>query len=422
MRPLQIGVPGDKSIAHRSLMFAALADGESQIRGLPDGLDVRSTAACLGALGVSLTQDGPVCRVRGVGVRGFVAPCESLDCGNSGTTIRLLSGLLAGSPITVTLTGDESLCGRPMGRVIDPLMAMGARIMHQQGRAPLTISGGDLTGHTHQLSVASAQVKSAILLAGLSAKGPTVVIEPGPGRDHTERLLQAMGAPIEVDGNQIVIHETVKLAPLTLTIPGDPSSAAYWLALGVFGRVPVTVADIAVNRTRVGFIDMLRQSGARVQAGVPRDAAGEPVASVTARPGMPGQPLRASGSLVVRAIDELPLAMIMSALVPGRSEFRDAAELRVKECDRIAAVADNLQRLGAQVEQYPDGLAVDGGRPLRAAELDSFGDHRIAMSLGVLAAVTGLSLRIQGAAAAAVSYPGFFAELAERTGATPVVA
>jgi len=420
---IRVAVPGDKSIGHRSLMFAAIAEGESLIRGLPEGLDVRSTVSCLQALGVRI-ELGELCRVQGVGLRGLRAPDGALDCGNSGTTMRLLAGILAGSGISATLTGDDSLCGRPMRRVIDPLAAMGAQISHHNGGAPLTIfgaeAGAQLTGKIHQLPVASAQVKSAILLAGLSAEGQTQVLEPGPARDHTERMLAWMGAPLECESGRITISRTERLTPLSLTVPGDPSSAAFWLALGVFSQTPVQVAGLSLNRTRIGFIDLLRQAGARLEITDVSEMAGEPVGTVTAMPGLPERPLCASGSLVVRAIDELPLAMTLAALVPGRSVFRDAAELRVKECDRIRAVADNLRRLGVPVEESPDGLAISGGGPLQAAVLESHGDHRIAMSGGVLAALTPTPIQLRGAEASAVSYPTFFAELEEHFGVTPM--
>lgn len=411
---LALRVPGDKSIAHRALLVAALASGESALRGLPEGQDVESTARCLEALGVSIrrsTPADPVWRVRGAGLQGLREPAGDLDCGNSGTTLRLLAGVLAGSGTYATLTGDESLRSRPMLRVIHPLVAMGAQVLHDGGRAPLVVGGGEgggLTGRAHELEVASAQVKSAILLAGLWAAGETTVVEPVPTRDHTETMLAAAGVEVERKGKSVTVRPARRLRPLEeFGVPGDFSSAAFWLGLGLFGEAPVSVVDVGTNPTRTGFLRILEAAGARFEVTASRRSGGEPVATVTAFPGRPG-PLSARGELVVAAIDEIPLAMILSALVPGRSEFRDAAELRVKECDRIDAVARNLERLGARVEEFPDGLAIEGGRPLHAGEVESRGDHRIAMGFAVLAAASGVGIRVQGAEAAAVSYPGFF--------------
>ena len=409
-------VPGDKSISHRALILGALAEGRTEATNLGTGADVRSTAAALRALGVPLDISGAAATVEGVGLRGLRAPAGVLDCGNSGTTLRLLAGVLAGAGIPAVLDGDDSLRVRPMGRVIAPLRAMGARLDGAPGdRAPLRLHGGvRLAGVRHELAVASAQVKSLLLLAGLHADGATSVREPHPSRDHTERMLTAQGAPLvrEPDGAWTIRRPDRPLAPFgRLEIPGDPSSAAFLATAALL--VPggeVTVPGVLVNPTRSGFFGALERMGAPLEVRRGPDRAGEPTATVTVRHG----PLR--GTLVASAevpslVDEVPLLAVVATQAEGRTEIRGAGELRVKESDRLARIAAGLGAMGAFVEELPDGLVIHGPTPLAGAALDAAGDHRIAMAFAVAGLAAAGETTVDGAEWADVSWPGFFALL-----------
>ncbi len=412
-RPIRgaVRVPGDKSISHRALLLAALADGESRIRGLLRSNDCRATRGCLEDLGVEMvdSEDGAVA-VRGVGLRGLRRPAAPLDCVRSGTTMRLLAGVLAGQPFTSLLTGDEQLLRRPMARVVDPLRRMGARIESEGGRAPLRIRGTTLHGAEHRQEVASAQVKSALLLAGLTAEGSTLVHEPGPSRDHTERMLAAMGADVRVDGRTIAVSPAGRLAPIDLSVPGDASSAAYWLvAATLLPGSRLTLAGVGINPTRTGLIDVLRAMGASIEAENERIEAGEPMADLVVE----ARALRGTaveGEAVVRMIDEFPVLAVAATQAHGTTVVRDAGELRVKESDRIASTVDSLRRLGARIEGRLDGFAVDGPTRLCGGGVDARGDHRLVMALAVAGWIADGPVTIDGAERAEDSYPGFFAE------------
>ncbi len=420
-RPLalrgELAVPGDKSIAHRAMLLNALARGQARVSNIPAGEDCAATLRCLRALGVQIEDDSPgILRITGRDGR-LSAPAQPLDAGESGTTMRLMAGLLAGQPFRSVLTGTPQLQSRPMDRVVGPLREMGARITGAQGgaRAPLEIEGGGLRGIRYRLPVASAQVKSAILIAGLSAQGETVVEEPEQTRDHTERMLRAMGAAIEVRGSVITLRPGA-LTAVDVNIPGDMSSAACWLVAALLHPdAEIVVRGVGVNPGRTGILDALREMGARISLERERAIGGEPVADLRARSSRL-RGVTAAGALAPRLIDELPLLAVCGALASGVTEIRDAAELRLKESDRIKSMADGLRRLGASVEERPDGMLVRGGAKLTGAACESYGDHRIAMSLAVAGLVAEGATEIRGAEAVAKSYRGFWDDLARLSG------
>jgi 3-phosphoshikimate 1-carboxyvinyltransferase len=414
-------VPGDKSISHRALILGALGEGRVELANLGPGADVRSTAAVLRALGVLVEADA----VTGVGLAGLRGPAGVLACGNSGTTMRLLAGVLAGAGIPAVLDGDESLRRRPMGRVLAPLRAMGARCQGAPARgderAPLRFPGGArLAGVRHDLPIASAQVKSCLLLAGLFADGITRVREPHPSRDHTERLLAAAGVPLarDPDGALAVRRPDRPLRlPSRLEIPGDPSSAAFLAAAAVL--VPggaIEIPGVLANPTRTGFFGALARMGARVEFRRGPERAGEPTGTLVARHG-PLRGILVGASEVPALIDEVPLLAVMATQAEGRTELRGAGELRVKESDRLARIAAGLGAMGAHVEELADGLAIHGPTPLSGAVLDAASDHRIAMALAVAGLVADGETVLDGAEWADVSWPGFFALLGTLSGA-----
>ena len=408
-----VRVPGDKSISHRAALFNALAEGEASITGFSSGADCASTLDCLRRLGVGIERPGAdTVRIQ---ARGLSEPADVLDCGNSGTSMRLLSGILAGAGVFAVLTGDGSLRRRPMARVVEPLRRMGAHIQgREDGRLPplAIISSGRLRGVEHRLSVASAQVKSCLLLAGLFAEGETTVVEPAPSRDHTERMLRAMGAPVEVDGRSVTIGPS-QLRPVDVQVPGDFSSAAFWLVLGcLHPDAEVRVENVGVNPTRTGLLEILRRMGADVSIERPREVAGEPVADLVAR----SSRLRGTtvgGDLVPLAIDEVPLVALLGLFADGETVVREAAELRVKESDRVGVVGQGLQALGAEIEVTEDGWRIHPSR-LRAGRVHSHGDHRMAM-LFALAGTLGEGVEIDDAECVGVSYPGFWQTLQDLT-------
>ncbi|HEX6487484.1 MAG TPA: 3-phosphoshikimate 1-carboxyvinyltransferase [Candidatus Dormibacteraeota bacterium] len=406
-----VELPGDKSISHRALILNAIAEGTATVRNLSGGADVVSTAACLRALGVEIEGD----EVRGVGLDGLRAAADPLDCGNSGTTMRLLAGLLAPQPFESRLTGDESLRGRPMDRVVEPLRRMGAA-----ADAPPLVVGGrrPLRGIAYRMPVASAQVKSAVLLAGLYASGRTAVIEPAPTRNHTELMLAAMGAPIGVQGIAITIDRAERLKPIDVDVPGDLSAAAFWLVAGALHpHADLTLEAVGVNPTRTALLRVLEESlGARVEVRNRRLAGPEPVADLAVATGTRGGPLKTGRALAAQLIDELPVLAVAAALLPGEHEIRGAGELRVKESDRIGALAAGLAAMGADVEELSDGLRIRGPRPLEGARVESRGDHRIAMAFAVAGMLADGVTEIADAGSAAVSDPGFW-EQAARFGA-----
>lgn len=420
-RPVRIRVPGDKSLTQRSLILAALADGESALSGLLHGGDAASTAGALRSLGAGvgdLPRDGGPVRVRGVGLDGLRTTSAPLDLGNSGTGARLLMGVLAGSPLCAVLTGDASLSRRPMARVAEPLMAMGAsiRYLSEPGRLPVEIGGRrPLAPLEWALPVASAQVKSALLLAGLTGGARVRLIEPHRSRDHTERLLTQMGValregPVPQGWRVELAEPPERLEPLEFRVPGDPSSAAFFVALAALGGAgkALRVEEVGLNRTRTAFFDVARRMGARI-ACAPEGATGpgEPTGTVVAGPGdLAGTTVGAHE--VPALIDELPLVAVLACRARGETRVQGAGELRHKESDRIRSVVENLRAVGARAEELPDGFVVEGsGAPL-AGTVRTGGDHRIAMAFGVLGALPMNRIAVDDPGAAAVSFPGFW--------------
>ena len=408
-----IAVPGDKSISHRALIFAGLAAGTSTIEGLAGGGDVQSTAGCLEALGVEINRApegvGNI-RVTGAGEMGLKEPSHMLDAGNSGTTMRLLSGILAAQPFNCTITGDKYLRRRPMRRIIEPLSLMGARIKaFDEEFAPLSFTGGcRLKGIRYRLPIPSAQVKSCLLLAGLFAGGTTTVVEEIPSRDHTERMLPLFGVKVEKAGKEISVSGGSGLTARDIRVPGDPSSAAFFAAAAaVISGGLVTIENICLNPTRARFFDVLESMGARVGRHHPRRESGEPVADLTVEKG-PLKSTSVGGDILPSLIDEIPVLAVVATQAEGRTRIVDAAELRVKETDRLAAVAGNLKKMGAKVREFPDGLEIEGPCRLTGAEIDSYGDHRIAMAFSVAALVAEGETVIRQAECADISFPGFY--------------
>ncbi|HEY8491930.1 MAG TPA: 3-phosphoshikimate 1-carboxyvinyltransferase [Dehalococcoidia bacterium] len=411
--------PGDKSISHRALLLNAVAGGEAVVENVLDGEDCRATARCLRALGVEVREEGRAgegerLRVQGRGLDGLRESADVLDCGNSGTTMRLLAGLLAGQPFLSVLTGDASLRSRPMGRIVEPLRALGATVLGRRDGtlAPLAVRGGALHGSRYRLPVASAQVKSALLLAGLYAEGETEVQEPAPTRDHTERMLAAMGAPVTAAGGSVRIRRpTAPLRPLSLRVPGDLSAAAFWLvAASIHPDAELSVLGVGLNPTRTGIIDVLRAMGADIQILAERTEGGEPVGDLRVRSARL-RGVEVGGDLVPRSIDELPAVALAAVFGHGTTVIRDAAELRVKETDRIATVTAELRRLGAEISETADGMVIRGTGRLTGARCRSHGDHRLAMLLGVAGLVAEGETVVEGAETAAVSYPTFWEHL-----------
>ena len=406
-----IRVPGDKSISHRALIFAALARGRSTIAGILNSADVNSTASVLRSLGVSLPDLSASFSFSGKGLRGLSAPGSPLFAGNSGTTVRLMAGVLAAHPFESRFEGDASLSRRPMKRIADPLTAMGARFdFARDDGLPMTVHGGRLAGITWNTRASSAQTKSAILLAGLSGGVQVSVIESQKSRDHTERMLTSLGAPVDVAGTTVNLSPVDTIAPLELTIPGDPSSAAYFVALAVLGGGDVTLPGVCVNPTRTGFIDALIEMGGRIESGDRTAVAGDAAATITARKSAL-KDFTIDAERIPAMIDELPLLACVAAGARVTLEVRGAHELRVKESDRIAVVVRNLRAVGVDVEEFADGFLVRRGPKKFAGRVTTEGDHRIAMSFGVLGALPGSSIEIDDPDCVSVSYPGFWDDL-----------
>ena len=414
-----VQVPGDKSISHRALLFGAIAEGTTRITGLLPAEDPLSTAACLRAMGVTISaiEAGQPVSVEGVGLDGLREPEDVLDCGNSGTTMRLMLGLLAGrAGRHFVLTGDGSLRRRPMQRVGGPLAQMGAQISGRSGGnlAPLAIRGQQLQGATIRTPVASAQVKSALLLAALTATGDTTVIEPVQSRDHSERMLRAFGAQLSVGGpglTEVTVTPGASLRGQDVIVPGDISSAAFWLVAGaITPGADLTVQNVGLNPSRTGVLDVLEQMGARIELLNGREVAGEPVGDLRVTHG----PLKAftiGADLIPRLVDEIPVLAVAACYAEGISRVTGAEELRVKETDRLAVMARQLGAMGARIEEFADGLTIEGGVPLQGAEVDSETDHRVAMSLAVAAQVAHGPTLLHRPGAAAVSYPRFWDDL-----------
>jgi 3-phosphoshikimate 1-carboxyvinyltransferase len=407
----QCSVPGDKSISHRAVMFGSIAEGVSHIHNFLDGHDCWATVGVMRDLGVEIEVVTPTeLRVHGRGIDGLQEPNSVLDCANSGTTIRLLTGLLAGQKFTSILNGTAQIRRRPMGRIVQPLRGMGAQIIGRQNGqyAPLGIAPVRLRGMEYQMPVASAQVKSCLLLAGMYAEGLTIIREPGPARDHTERMLVSMGAPIQVVGRTVSSERpTSPLKPLDVTVPGDISSAAFLLVAGAI--VPdsrITITGVGVNPTRTGIVDALLEMGAQIEFKNRRDQAGEPVADLEVR----SSELRAAqfgGEQIVTMIDELMVLAVAATQAQGRTVVRNAGELRVKETDRIVSTVTELRKMGAKIEPTEDGFIIDGPTPLIGAPVESQGDHRLAMAMTIAGLTARGATVVHGAEVTADSFPGF---------------
>jgi 3-phosphoshikimate 1-carboxyvinyltransferase len=400
-------LPGDKSISHRAAILGAMAEGTTRVRNYSSAADCASTLACLRGLGVEIRREGAEVAIESRGLEAWRAPATVLDAENSGSTIRMLAGALAGRPFRSVLTGDESLRRRPVERVAAPLRAMGATVLTTDGKPPMTIDGGRLRGLTHDLPVASAQVKTALLLAGLQAEGTTTVREPAPSRDHTERMLPAFGAAVRRDGLAATVEGGTRLRGTDVVVPGDASSAAFLVVAAlVLPDSEVRLDGVLLSPTRTAFLDVLRAMGGRVEVRLEASDP-EPVGSIVAASsrlhGTAVDPV-----LVPSLIDEVPALAAAAAFAEGTFTVGGAGELRVKESDRIAALAEGLAALGARVRELPDGLVVEGGTPLRGARVRSHGDHRIAMALSVAALGAEGATEVEGAECVAVSFPRFY--------------
>jgi 3-phosphoshikimate 1-carboxyvinyltransferase len=417
MQAVVMSVPGDKSLSHRALMLAALGTGTSELRGVLPSADVRSTAGVLASLGIDVVTDwslSDTIRIRGVGLRGLRLPPTALDCGNSGTTTRLMAGIVAGQHLTATFVGDASLSRRPMRRIARPLTQMGASFAFESDDGlPMTVQGGDLRGIDWISPTSSAQVKSAILLAALVSGQEARVSEPVRSRDHTERMLRARGASLTVTADSVTVHPVSQLAPNSFTVPGDPSSAIFMIAAAALHGVSIELTSVGINPTRIGAFAALERMGITIQQMSTGDAGGEPHATlvVPACEGLSGTSI--GGAEIPALIDEVPMLSCVAAYADGETRIVDAAELRVKESDRIATIVSNLRLIGVDADELPDGLVVQGMRrrsPLRG-HIVTHGDHRIAMAFGVLGSLPGNALTIDDPACTDVSYPGFWPAL-----------
>lgn len=418
----EIRLPGDKSISHRSVMLGSIAEGTTRISNFATSADCASTIGCFRSLGVSIEADGTDLTIHGVGKRGLSAPSFPLDCGNSGTTMRLMSGILAGQTFNSVLTGDESLCSRPMKRVIEPLAAMGGLIESSDGCAPLTIHGHQLDGIEYTLPVASAQIKSCVLLAGLYADGQTTAVETTPTRNHTELMLRQFGVHVresqQSDATRISVNGDAELRGTSVNVPGDISSAAFFMvAAASLPGSKLKIVNVGLNPTRSAILTVLAQLGVRLNV-EHHPRGGEPIGNITIEGGIEASATSnvLSGPIIANLIDELPVLAVLGTQLESGLEIRDARELRIKESDRIASVVTNLRRMGADVNEFDDGLQISRSR-LTGAEIDSFGDHRIAMAFAVAGSLAGGETKIAGADCVDVSFPGFFDVLAEVTAA-----
>ncbi len=407
----EVQLPGDKSISHRALILSAIANGECRLSGLSHAADVDSTVRCLTELGVPFEEKEDVTLVRGVGMTGMQKPTNSLDAGNSGTTLRLFSGILAAQPFSATITGDESLQKRPMRRIIEPLELMGAQIQSSEFRAPLQILGQQLRAIDYASPVASAQVKSCILLAGLYAKGLTRVTEPYVSRDHTERMLQEMGVNVHYSAAMAAVKGPVELSARDINIPGDISAAAFFLvAAALLSDSNISMPNVGVNESRTGILDAMAAMGATFVLDHTEVVNNEPRATISVRSSkLKGTTL--SGAMIPRIIDEIPILAIAATQAEGVTNIKDAGELRVKESDRIEAIAQNLKRMGAKVRELKDGLVITGPTPLKGAEIDSYGDHRIAMAFSVAALIAEGETTINDVESVSISFPNFYDRL-----------
>lgn len=412
-----IRVPGDKSISHRALILSTLADGTSRIRGVLDSGDVQSTAGVLRALGCDIPELTSDFTVVGGGLRSFTQPTSELNCGNSGTTARLITGAIAGNEVHARIIGDGSLSNRPMRRVTEPLAEMGAVIEYPEGRdtLPITITGGKLHALDWDNTTSSAQVKSAILLAGLTGKARVAVSEKIPSRDHTERMLRAMGAKVDTVKKLVELKPVKSLAPLDIEIPGDPSSAAFFVAAAILADSgELTLENVCINTTRTGFIMILIAAGASIEYRNERLRGGELVGDIVVRPASLGA-IEVEAEDIVSMIDEIPLLACVAAAAGVEAHITGAAELRVKESDRVATIASNLRGIGVDVEELPDGFHIKEAKWTLAGNVVTHGDHRIAMAFGLLERLTSGAVTLDERDSVAVSYPGFWTDLERAT-------
>lgn len=402
----QIKVPGDKSISHRAVMLGSLANGVTEISGFLKGADCLSTIDCFRKMGIDIDINGENVTVHGNGLRGLKKPDEMLYTGNSGTTARLLCGILAGQNFDTSITGDASIQKRPMGRVVKPLSMMGAKIENEY--CPLYITGTKLHGIDYKMPVASAQVKTAIILAGLYADGETVIHEIEKSRDHTELMLSAMGADLTVDNLDITVKPTNDLTAVNVDVPGDISSAAFFLVLGaIMPNSQITVTNVGINPTRTGIIDVLKDMGADITLENVHTSAGETVADITVRSSsLKGTTV--GGDIIPRLIDELPIIAVAAVFADGQTVIKDAQELKVKETNRIRAVVDEFNKCGIDITETDDGMIINGGKSIHGADFKTYGDHRMAMSLTVLAQLADGESTLDDSDCACVSYPTFF--------------
>ena len=407
----EVDLPGDKSISHRALILSAISNGDCHVTGLSQAQDVNSTARCLSDLGVTLEPQEGATQVHGVGMTGLKEPDHELDAGNSGTTMRLLSGVLAAQPYITTITGDESLRKRPMRRIIEPLELMGAQIESAEYKAPLKIWGHSLRAIDYASPLSSAQVKSCILLAGLYAKGLTRVTEPHSSRDHTERMLQEMGVNVHYSAAMAAVKGPVELQAHDIDVPGDISAAAFFLvAAALLPDSEIVMPNVGVNDSRTGILDAMTAMGATFVLDQTEEVNYEPRTRIIARSSkLSGTML--SGAMIPRIIDEIPILAIAATQADGVTTIKDAGELRVKESDRLSAIAENLKRMGAQVRELKDGLVITGPTPLKSAEIDSFGDQRIAMAFSVAALIADGDTTIKDIDCVNVSFPNFYDKL-----------
>lgn len=402
----QIKVPGDKSISHRAVMLGSLANGVTEISGFLKGADCLSTIDCFRKMGIDIDINGENVTVHGNGLRGLKKPDEMLYTGNSGTTTRLLCGILAGQNFDTSITGDASIQKRPMSRVVQPLSMMGAKIENEY--CPLYITGTKLHGIDYKMPVASAQVKTAIILAGLYADGETVIHEIEKSRDHTELMLSAMGADLTVDNLDITVKPTNDLTAVNVDVPGDISSAAFFLVLGaIMPNSQITVTNVGINPTRTGIIDVLKDMGANITLENVHTSAGETVADITVRSSsLKGTTV--GGDIIPRLIDELPIIAVAAVFADGQTVIKDAQELKVKETNRIRAVVDEFNKCGIDITETDDGMIINGGKSIHGADFKTYGDHRMAMSLTVLAQLADSESTLDDSDCACVSYPTFF--------------
>lgn len=406
----EVSVPGDKSVSHRAVMLASLAEGDSYVRGALMSEDVYSTINAMKIMGVNILLDDKGILIKGAGLHGLKEPQDVINAGNSGTTARLLAGLLAGQRFFSSITGDMYLRARPMGRVVDPLRAMGAKIWGRNGgeNLPLAISGGGLRGVEYAPPQASAQVKTAILLAGLFAEGSTTVAEKNPTRDHTERMLRYLGGEVRCDGGSVGVTGGARLKGAEIVVPSDISSAAFFIVAAVVNHYSeILIKDVGLNPLRSGIIEVLRLMGASIEVLNERETGLEPVGDILVRSSdLKG--IEIGGEIIPRLIDELPVLAVAACFAEGKTVIKDAAELRMKETDRISAMTEELRKLGADVEETADGMVIRGSARLIGARCSSWGDHRVAMALAVAATAAKGLTEIAGADCVSISYPGFF--------------